>query len=1053
MSFQGDVAGIGLGELLQGLSRGGRDGVLTLYGDKLSSALGLKKGQLYLLASPDENEETWRERTQRAFADGPNPEMEKTRRSLVARAARLETIYQMLEAPNLHFRFEPGPLPMPPGYAASNRFALESEADPALWGPGLTVEYVLLEHARLSDESKSGPAATLSAYDIPRALDPSQHPLEVRDFLEQCNGNSTIEEIADRLGWPLRQCRATIGAHVHVGNLRVAKPRELLAVAQRELELGRVGRAGMRLAGWIHATPAGPPSVGDANLLIAEWERGRLRHILHALEAKIARALLRKLDHVHRDPRASRDRWSTLHEAHRTDELTMLHEIALRLVASEEPDTRTFHDLLRLARAFQERGAGTRTRTLLRLAASHLPARPQVRVELGRRMLETGLVGEGTRWLLDAAREYLGQNEPDRAVAPLRYVLRESPDHGEANGLLIQTRALQSRKRRRRWNMMIGLSCGLVLSLVALVKFHTYRKVERQLVEIQGLMAHPEQALAVLDERFASDPPERVVKLRERLTLLAREEMNAAYEEWRQRFVEVEDACRYGDPLLGLRRAIELSPPPGSDSEVFSARQDLLGVLAGRLGERSQELDLPVDATLEDLHQEERLQDLLQEILDLIDPTTAPAEVVSFQFRITELLTEIRSRSEQRAILREEMLAKDKQKQQDILLAAARAHALQGDLERSLASYDRLIASDETLATLPVLQREIEKVREHWEATKKALELAEAGDHQAAEKVLRGVCPRPIEHLLPFHVDSRPSGASVTTPDGRERITPFVAKCGIGEHLELRFRHPGFVDRVIQIDRPTDLLVHLFRHAERAWHSDHRIEAAPVPAGDDHIVADRFGRIRRLDARSEARWELQLRTLGGIARTPVFLPGKPGHLLVVSEDGQAWLVNANTGASEGPREIGSPPVEGPALTRGGVSVSFADGRVGVWSDRLEPTFYPLESMVSPDRPLGAGERTGSTLTVLRNGIEKTNELLSPWNKWKVQVKKDHYLVLAPDGRGFSAERSGDWIYVAWESPKAFVPEGRLWVSDQKGLRAYLCSIGELVSLKSSTQQQ
>ena len=54
MSFQGDVAGIGLGELLQGLSRGGRDGVLSLYSDDSSAAIGLHKGQIFLIAGPDD---------------------------------------------------------------------------------------------------------------------------------------------------------------------------------------------------------------------------------------------------------------------------------------------------------------------------------------------------------------------------------------------------------------------------------------------------------------------------------------------------------------------------------------------------------------------------------------------------------------------------------------------------------------------------------------------------------------------------------------------------------------------------------------------------------------------------------------------------------------------------------------------------------------------------------------------------------------------------------------------------------------------------------------
>jgi hypothetical protein len=32
---------------------------------------------------------------------------------------------------------------------------------------------------------------------------------------------------------------------------------------------------------------------------------------------------------------------------------------------------------------------------------------------------------------------------------------------------------------------------------------------------------------------------------------------------------------------------------------------------------------------------------------------------------------------------------------------------------------------------------------------------------------------------------------------------------------------------------------------------------------------------------------------------------------------------------------------------------------------------------------------------------------------------------------------GAWEYVAWEGPKALVPYGRLWVSDEGGLRSYV----------------
>jgi len=1052
MSFQGDVAGIGLGELLQGLARGGRDGVLTLYGDRLTASLGLKGSQLFLLAGPDEKDDDWRERVQRAFAEDPLPQMETNRRLSIARAHRMETIYLMLEELNLHFRFEPGPLPTPPNYAVqlAQSIALEdgdSRKDESPWGAGLTVEYVLLEQARISDESQNGAAAWLQSFDIPRALDPSQHPPDVRDFLEQCNGTSTLLEISDRLGWPMSQTRASVGQYLEAGLLRLAQPRELLAAAQRELELGRVGRAATRLAGWIEASPPGPPPVGDADLLVGEWEQGRLTHVLHALGPKDARALFRKLDHVHKDAQATRDRWRTLFETHRGDEIAMIHEVALRLAATDEPEARVFHDLLRLGRAFQERGHEARTRTLLRLAASHLPSRPQTRVELGKRMLETGLVEEGTSWLLDTSRELIDIGEPEKALVPIRSILRVVPDHGEASSLLFEARTLQSKQKRRRWNTLVGLSIGLMLSLVAFVKFRSYREVERWVTEINSLVREPDKALGMLDQAFPEDPPERIVELRKRLLQLQREENRRRYDDWHRYYQEIEDLCRFGDPLLGLRRTMELEAPPTVErkNQSFPERQDLLGALAARLGDRSEELDLPVEATIEDLNQEERLADLLEEILTLVALDTAPPEAISFHFRITELHREILDRREERAIAREELLEGQKLRQQDILLATARAHAAAGDLKRSLAAYDRLTESDEELAELPELQREIEKVRDHHEALTRALELASLGDHLAAEEELLGVCERPIEHLLPFQVDSRPTGATVTMSDGRVRVTPFRAKSGIGEVMEFRFEHPGRQSRTIRLDKPSDQMVFLHRFPERAWNTNYRVEAAPVPAGDDHVVADRFGRIRRLDRDSNSKWERELNTLGGIARTPIFLPGKPGHLLVVSEDGQAWLVNAANGEVLGPRDINAPPIRGPELTRGGASVQFADGRVAVWTDRLEPVFYNADTTVQSGSETDRELQPSSTMVVLRRGVDRELELVSPWNDWRAEVRPDDFRVISPEGKGFTAERHGEWTFVAWEAPKAFVPHGRLWVSDEQGLRSYLPDREDLVN--------
>src|SRR6185503_2988706 len=207
-------------------------------------------------------------------------------------------------------------------------------------------------------------------------------------------------------------------------------------------------------------------------------------------------------------------RWKILAELHKQDELTLLHELSLRL-ASTKPNSRTFSDLLRLAHSFHERGLTGRTRMLLRLCANHLPEGGPIRVELGRRMLEAGLMAEGSRWLLNTARELLAAKDGDAAMLPIRAVLRVAPEHPEARTLLEQAQLVKVKRKRQRWSYSIGLSLGAVFSLVALVKLHDYREAQRWVDSVST--ESPANALMKLDLEFGQDPPARIAELRERL--------------------------------------------------------------------------------------------------------------------------------------------------------------------------------------------------------------------------------------------------------------------------------------------------------------------------------------------------------------------------------------------------------------------------------------------------------------------------------------------------------------------------------------------------------
>ena len=1048
MSFQGDVAGIGLGELLQGLARGGRDGVLTLDGDDRCAMLGLHKGQLYVLPAPDEDESVWRRRCEHAWIERQEPGLETSRRLAIARVGRLETVYRMLAAPNLHFRFEQGPLPLPSYNVAGTAskaapVSLDDVAPHAPqpgspWGAGWTVEHLLLEYARIADESASGPASRLTAHDIPRALDPHSTQGHERVFLQECDGSSTLQEIADRLEITLSECRSTVGELMAAGRIRVAEPRELLAACQKELEMGRLGRASMRLSGWLDLSPAGGPLMGDAELLLGEWHCGRLEPLLKHLKPRVARILMRKLDFVQRNREASLKRWTALVQAHHADPIVVLHEIALRLTASAEPETRTFHDLLRMARDFHESGHDGRTRALLRLAANHLPARPQTRVELGKHMLDSGLVDDGVRWLLDTARELADADKGERALVPIRIVLRRIPDHPEANELLIETRLLVKQRRRRRWSMISALSLGVILSLCAFVRTHHRREIEYQLSQVQGHMDDPALALELLNDYFGKEASAEIVELRESLLALKSEAERRVLEDWNKKYDTAEEECSMGDALLGVRLALELDDAPEVDG-TNSERQDLFGILARRLNRLFEQLDLPPSAQEEELANEKRFLDMLEEMVRLIPEDVVRAEESSFRFRLVEMRDLVVKRREERAVKASELKARSLEREQDLLLASARSHDRAGDLERAIAAYERLAETDPTLSELPEFRRELETVRAHYNGVKRAEELSAQGEHEAAEAALEGVCRRAVEHLMPWQVESHPSGAHVTLPDGNVQTTPFTMRSAFGERVELSFQFPGCEPRVFVTTKPRDLLLHLHSFPERVWAEGTDVEAAPVAVGEDHVVADRRGRLVRLDPQSRTRWECRLDTLGGIARTPVFLPEAPSKLLVLSEDGVAWLVDATSGTIEGSREIGSPPRRGPFLTRAGVTVSFADERIGVWTNGLEPTFYRAEGSMRTmlnELERGPSDRN-ATLSLLNRGVNSELSLKSPWTTWKVEVQEEQYLITSTDGKAFSALREGTWNFVAWESPKGLLPQGRLWVSDAKGLRSYL----------------
>jgi hypothetical protein len=1051
MGFQGDVAGIGLGELLQGLARGGREGVLTLRGGSTGATVGLQGGQLYLLPEPDEDPEIWRRRCEKAWVKDPNERIDILRMSEIAYAARLEEMFLLLDSQGVHFRFEPGPLPdaaspaeepeeFDDGDLPLDRIetgARKVEVNVPVHCPGISVEFLLLEHARLADECQTAGDAHVPVHTVARLLTNDAPTPGLERFWEECDGMSNLIEIADRLGWPIRQCSATVQQLWSGGHVRLADARELLVLSQKELAQNRFPRAASRLSGWVLMSPAGPPPVGDAHLLIAEWQKGKLPAMVASMEAREARTLLRRLEHVEGDVDASIERWKKLREFHKHDPIAEVRLIKWQLTCEDEAEAPAMADLLRIARKFQDLGHNLRAAVLLRGAAAQMPENTSVRLEVGLRMLAVDLIEEGCPWVIEACSTLIESGLSEKAVGPLRTLLTADPGNRDARALIGAARTNSASGKRYRRNSIVALAVLLMLSLVALVKVQFDQDRVRRLEEVADYLDQPERALEMLTERFGDDRSEKVQDLRDSIYQQLLTSENEQRETWLALFETAQLECTGGDPLLGLQLALELPPAPvlvHTPTPEWPTAEELLDDLAGRLEQTVAEWGPPVQDRPEQLHVEERLSSLVFDIRTMASEADVSRELDNFGTRIDLLADMLQTRAEHRAEDRQRMLEQQTLERQNMLLAAARGHAEAGDLERSVQSFRELVTMEGSEALAKVLAAEVTAVEAHYAAVIEARRLSLDGRHDEARRTLQGPCPNPSEHLLPWRVETWPSGGRVTLPDGSMRVAPFVVQSAFGEHVDLWVKLDGHEPLQYAVDDPRDLLLHLSRLPDRWWATESPVEALPVAVEDDHICADRGGNVVRLSENAGQLWQASLETLGGVARTPVFLPRRQGFVLAVSEDGGAWLIGAADGAVEGPWSYARPPISGPSPIATGAEVTFVDGKTATWHEGLEPEIESARTVADNASNLGFD----SGLAVLRRRAEQGTELESPWSPYVVTVHDEHYAVHweGRDEASFTVRRTGDWQYLAWEAPNASIPGGRLWISDGAGLRAF-----------------
>jgi hypothetical protein len=696
-------------------------------------------------------------------------------------------------------------------------------------------------------------------------------------------------------------------------------------------------------------------------------------------------------------------------------------------------------DLIVQARQLLSENRPLGAAALLRIAAVRASDSVGMRHELGQCMIDAGLASEAAPLILEVLQPLVADRRWDEALPLARLLCKACPEDREARKILSRARARVMQRTLLPKRSLVWIAILGALSTAAIVQVTAARRFDQQLDDLQGMSDDPASALLALEQAFPHERDERIEALRrdlnERLAAVESRQRGQWLDEYKGAAVE----CTVGDILLGLKRVLELPPPPDlkARGEPLPLVSDLYSALLARLETQSAANDALEDSP-EQIHAEERALPLLV-AAEQATGGSKSAIVIDFAKRVTALRKRLMERGEQRANARTQAIQRENLAQQDLLINTARAHEKAGDHHRALETYRTLLATDETGRLAALLEREISVVRERCEALAEAREMALAGRHAEAHALLVDKqVPNPDARILPWRVETIPSGAQAVLPDGSRRATPFTIESAWTTVVELALETPGHESRTIRVEQPADQLIVLSRLPDRAWNAGGRIEAPPVSVGADQVVCDRGGHVARLARSGGTAWQVSLGSLGGVGRAPMLLPERPGYILALTEDGEVFVLNAATGEREGPWSCGEPPLQGPTHGPEGVEVRFRNGELYRWTSALEPVLVPPEAQGSAPASYEPSPGSDAGLAILRRRNSAATTLASPWTPYEITIHDATYVLAPRDGssESITVRRQGDWVYVAFEAPNGAIPKGRLWISDVEGLRAF-----------------
>lgn len=1048
MSFQGDVRGIGLAELLQGLARGRKEGVLTLTSRSgYRSVLGMEEGSAWLLPDPDENAEDWRSRARNAWADDPEFTINAARMSQVVQAARLETLYALLDGGGVHFRFDPGALPV-----RETRLEEEGHAETEIHCKATQVEFLLLEYARIADEAELAGHPTLIDEDvIPCVAHTDELGSLPPSLVQEIDGNSTILEIADRLGWPVRQAQLAAMSAFDAGGLRMAHPIEVLRLALHELQRKQFARAASRLSLWCRTGTPGPLVAEDAEALTNEWLAGRLTSALRAMPMRHVRTLLRRLDATLQSPSHAVVHWTEALRIKPSDRIARLRLTAMRLREEGESTDMDVREVLDLAREMREHGSPMRSGPAFTIAAFLQPDSVPQRLELGMGLLQAGRTEEGAPWVVSACTDLLAQGHADRILGPLRTLIEQDPRHREARELLTRGKRQSTASKKMRRNVALASTVVVLLGAGAVVKVKIEKDRTDKIDEIRGMLADPRTGLAQLDAHFTEDGSMEVSDLRRELEDRLRSNEVAQRTAWLDDYHAAQMEAQQGDIAKAIDMVAELPTPPRLQlvNTTWPEIGDVLTAIPNRMREEVLTLGSPSTEAPQQLVVETQVKEQCEALRSKVADDAYPSlDTSEFLENLDDVAALVEKRAYERSIAKLESERKQTLAENDRLLDLAHTALERHNYDRAIRHYEMILENDTTGKVRRVLREEIAEVRTKRDAVQNARKAAANGRHDKALEILNETFEETVRVMLPFQVETTPPGVTVSikaqgSDQAIERTTPFTIEGTFQDQWVLEFQLDEFDRRALAIQGPQDVDLVLSRTPAFHFETPGRVDAVPTPIGErssgEYVVCDRNGNVSRIAWNGQQRWTQQIKTLSGIARRPLPLPARTDMMMFLTETGSVWLVSREDGHLEGPWKLEEPPVLGPVVVGDELHAQLRNGALARWTTSLRPSM----ETAGVRAPLESSLRHGDVgqFTVVRPDGSKDQQIDAKMfgSDWTVRATDTHFEVSlggAEEG-AYLVARTGDWRYVAWEAPAEAGEAPTLWISDGAGLRAFL----------------